>query len=71
MDSGSGSRQRCYGRSRTERPQILRIRTGNADSNGAMLAINHRLGFKLYIAETVWQLGVDRVERFLAGEQGS
>ncbi len=54
-----------------ERPQILRIRTGNADSNGAMLAINHRLGFKPYIAETVWQLGVDRVERFLAGEQGS
>jgi mycothiol synthase len=37
-----------------ERPIVKRIRTGNADSNAPMLAINHALGFKPYIAETVW-----------------
>ncbi|HTT89161.1 MAG TPA: GNAT family N-acetyltransferase [Acidimicrobiales bacterium] len=38
-----------------ERPDATDIRTGNADSNAPMLAINHRLGFKPYIACATWQ----------------
>ncbi len=43
----------------SERPEINQVRTGNADSNGPMLKINHALGFKPYIANTDWQLEVD------------
>jgi mycothiol synthase len=43
----------------SERPEINQVRTGNADSNGPMLNINHALGFKPYIANTDWQLEVD------------
>ena len=42
-----------------ERPTVDRIRTGNADSNEAMLRINHALGFKPFISRTDWQLEVD------------
>ncbi len=42
-----------------ERPEINQIRTGNADSNGPMLKINHAMGFKPFIAHTDWQLEVD------------
>lgn len=45
-----------------ERPEVRRIRTGNADSNEAMLAINRRLGFEPYVAESVWQLPIERLE---------
>lgn len=45
-----------------ERPEVERVRTGNADSNEAMLAINRRLGFEPYVAETVWQLPLERVQ---------
>lgn len=48
-----------------ERPVVKRIRTGNADSNAPMLAINHALGFKPYIAETVWQLEVEKLKTYL------
>jgi mycothiol synthase len=48
-----------------ERPVVKRIRTGNADSNAPMLAINHALGFKPYIAETVWQLEVQKIKDYL------
>jgi GNAT superfamily N-acetyltransferase len=44
-----------------ERSGVKRIRTGNADSNEAMLAINHRLGFERYVAESVWQLPMERL----------
>lgn len=48
-----------------ERPIVKRIRTGNADSNAPMLAINHALGFKPYIAETVWQIEVEKIKSYL------
>jgi mycothiol synthase len=51
-----------------ERPVAKRIRTGNADSNAAMLAINHALGFKPYIAETVWQIEVEKIKSYLASK---
>ena len=43
-----------------ERPSVDRIRTGNADSNEAMLSINRALGFKPFISRTEWQLEVEQ-----------
>ena len=51
-----------------ERPQVKRVRTGNADSNAPMLAINRALGFKPYLSETVWQLGREELEAYLANK---
>ncbi len=48
-----------------ERPGAEDIRTGNADSNAAMLGINNALGFKPYIAHTSWQVSVERVRAYL------
>jgi mycothiol synthase len=48
-----------------ERPQVKRIRTGNADSNAAMLGINRALGFKPYKAETVWQADLKALLAYL------
>jgi mycothiol synthase len=53
-----------------ERPVVKRIRTGNADSNAAMLAINNALGFKPYIAETVWQIEIEKIKSYLS-QRGS
>jgi GNAT superfamily N-acetyltransferase len=50
-----------------ERPDVLDVRTGNADSNDAMLGINHALGFKPYVAATFWQVTVDQVRSYLNG----
>jgi len=50
-----------------ELPDVRSIRTGNADSNAAMLAINHELGFRPYIATAAWQGETDRVLAYLAG----
>lgn len=49
-----------------ERPKAVDIRTSNADSNDAMLGINHALGFRPFIADTTWQVEVDRVAERLA-----
>ena len=49
----------------TERPSIKHIRTGNADSNAPMLAINKQLGFKPYLAWTAWQVDVEKVRDFM------
>ncbi len=51
-----------------ERPGVKRVRTGNADSNGPMLGINHAMGFKPYRAWTVWQIERSKVEAYLAGQ---
>ena len=51
-----------------ERPQVKRVRTGNADANVPMLAINRALGFKPYLSETVWQLERDKLQAYLANK---
>lgn len=48
-----------------ERPTVKKVRTGNADSNGPMLKINHALGFKPYIADAEWQVEVGQVLDYL------
>jgi mycothiol synthase len=48
-----------------ERPDAVDVRTGNADSNDAMLGINHAMGFKPYLAVTWWNVNVDRVRAYL------
>ena len=48
-----------------EVPTIKRVRTGNADSNDAMLKINTEMGFKPYRANTLWQLDVSEIEKYL------
>ena len=48
-----------------ERPSVKRIRTGNDNSNAPMLAINHKLGFKVYRSETIWQLEIARLRNYL------
>jgi mycothiol synthase len=54
-----------------ERPEVVRIRTGNADSNAPMLKINFELGFKPYISQTVWQVETQQVEGFVGGKSPS
>ena len=48
-----------------ERPQVKYVRTGNADSNAAMLKINNELGFKPYMADTLWQVEIEKVMEYL------
>jgi mycothiol synthase len=49
----------------TGRPLVKFVRTGNADTNAAMLNINDQLGFKPYIANALWQVDIDRVLAYL------
>jgi GNAT superfamily N-acetyltransferase len=42
-------------RLRVERPDVERVRTGNAFSNAPMLAINDALGFEVVFTQTEWQ----------------
>ncbi len=48
-----------------DRPQVKRIRTGNADSNAAMLKINYELGFRPYKSWKTWQVELDSVLEYL------
>jgi len=50
-------------------PEIERVRTGNADANVAMLKINRELGYRPYIATTVWQLDVARAREFVGARR--
>jgi mycothiol synthase len=52
-------------RLRRERPQVRVVRTGNADSNEAMLGINRALGFRQAEGGTVYQLDVEELARHL------
>ncbi|MCA9991756.1 MAG: GNAT family N-acetyltransferase [Ardenticatenaceae bacterium] len=53
-----------------EWPELRYVRTGNADSNAAMLKINYELGFKPYRSQTIWQVGLAQVQAYLAGDAG-
>ncbi|MEZ4727186.1 MAG: GNAT family N-acetyltransferase [Caldilineaceae bacterium] len=53
-----------------ERPQVTVVRTGNADSNAAMLKINYELGFKPFISECFWQVERAQVETYLQQNSG-
>jgi len=48
-----------------ERPQVKRVRTGNADSNAPMLKINYELGFRPYISQSAWQVELSQVQAYL------
>jgi GNAT superfamily N-acetyltransferase len=39
-----------------ERPNVTHIRTGNADSNDAMLGINKEMGYVPFIDVTTWEI---------------
>ncbi len=52
-----------------ERPQVRFVRTGNADSNAAMLKINYEIGFKPFISLCMWQVGLDRVFDYLGKKE--
>jgi mycothiol synthase len=49
-----------------ERNDLEDVRTANADSNAAMLAINTELGFKPFRAQTSWQISVEQARAYLA-----
>jgi GNAT superfamily N-acetyltransferase len=48
-----------------ERPQVTEIRTGNADSNDAMLGINKQMGYKPFIAQRLWEISTNDAEAWL------
>ncbi|MCC6607325.1 MAG: GNAT family N-acetyltransferase [Anaerolineae bacterium] len=50
-----------------ERPLVHFIRTGNADSNAAMLKINRELGFQPYLSQAIWQVETAQVKAYLGG----
>ena len=50
-----------------ERPGVTSIRTGNADSNDAMLGINAAMGYRPLIGQTTWELPVAEARRWLEG----
>ena len=49
-----------------DRPQVTRVRTGNADANAPMLRINQELGFKPFQSHSVWQVETERVQAYLS-----
>ena len=65
--SGLGKRLKAVMLDRVlqERPEARFVRTGNADSNGPMLRINHALGFRPYLSRTEWQVETGKVLAYL------
>ena len=51
-----------------ERPNVTHIRTGNADSNDAMLGINKEMGYVPFIASTTWEISTEAAEKWLASK---
>lgn len=52
-----------------ERPQVRRVRTGNADANAPMLKINRELGFRPYVSNSIWQVELPQVQAYLDGQR--
>jgi hypothetical protein len=50
---------------REEYPEVKTVTTGNATSNEPMLAINERLGFKLYKEQHSYQIETEKVVDYL------
>lgn len=50
-----------------ERPDVRVVRTGNADTNAAMLGINEALGFTVAREAIVWQVATDELALRLEG----
>jgi GNAT superfamily N-acetyltransferase len=49
----------------SERPEVEFIRTTNSNSNAPMLKINVEMGFKPYLANTIWQVETEQVEKYV------
>ena len=49
-----------------EKPDVNEVRTGNADSNDAMLGINKQMGYKPMIAALTWEISVEKAAAWLA-----
>lgn len=52
-------------RAMSDWPLATIVRTGNADSNAPMLAINRRLGFRQAWAQAIWEIGIVDLRRYL------
>ena len=52
-----------------ERPKALFIRTGNANTNAQMLAINTQLGFRQAWSACLWQIGIADARRAVGLER--
>ena len=50
-----------------EWPNARFVRTGNADANAPMLAINTRLGFAPVWASIIWEIGIGDARRYAEG----
>jgi GNAT superfamily N-acetyltransferase len=48
-----------------ERPNVTHIRTGNADSNDAMLGINKEMGYVPFISQTTWEIATEDAAAWL------
>ena len=53
-----------------ERPGVTHVRTGNADSNDAMLGINREMGYRPLIGQMTWESSVEAVAAWLRSRDG-
>ena len=49
-----------------EQPEVECVVTGNADSNGPMLAINEAMGYRPHASNTTWEVSRAHLEQLLA-----